>query len=130
MNSISDLLPKVITSKGNVEVFNPDLIVKSIEKETGLKNGNSKEILKEVVRKIIAGNVRILTAPMIRELVCSVLIERGYEKERLYYTRLGIPFYDFKNLVNSNILESEKKEKVYEQIKKEYFDILKINKII
>jgi ribonucleoside-triphosphate reductase len=121
-----DLLPKVSTSKGSEETFNPEKIMDSLLKETDLSPEEAQEVSIELTRRVISYKIKVLTSPEIRELVCSILLEKGFDKARFKYTRLGLPFYDFAELVSSSKNEEEKKERVFSQIQYEYEEIKKI----
>ena len=51
-------------------------------------------------------NLKLITVPLIREVGNVHLLKLGFEKARLQYTRIGMPFYDLKKL-----FEVEKKKK-------------------
>jgi len=123
-----DLLPRVKTSKNTEEIFDPKRIVKSLIKETELTPQQANEIAIELTRRVISYKIEVLTSPEIREIVCSILLEKNYDKARFSYTRLGLPFYDFDELISSTEDEETKKERVYNQIKYEYTEIKKILK--
>lgn len=121
-----DLLPKVFTSKGSEETFDPERIMKSLLKETDLSPEQAQEIAIELTRRAISYKIKVLTSPEIRELVCSILLEKGLDKARFKYTRLGLPFYDFDQLMSSSENEDKKKERVFSQMQYEYEEIKKI----
>jgi len=121
-----DLLPKVFTSKGSEETFDPERIMKSLLKETDLSPEQAQEIAIELTRRAISYKIKVLTSPEIRELVCTILLEKGLDKARFKYTRLGLPFYDFDQLMSSSENEDKKKERVFSQMEYEYEEIKKI----
>ena len=141
-----DLLPKVKTSKNTTETFDPQKIEKSLIEETLLSSDQANEIAIELTRRIIAYKIKVLTSPEIREMVCSILLEKNYDIARFRYTRLGLPFYDFDELIsitNSQIDKDQKfsniektisdeirKNRIYSQIEFEYKEIKKILKDI
>lgn len=45
--------------------------------------------------------MRLITAPLIREVVNVHLLKNGFETERLQYSRIGLPFYDLKEVLNN-----------------------------
>ncbi|TXT59379.1 MAG: Anaerobic ribonucleoside-triphosphate reductase [Promethearchaeota archaeon] len=103
---IKNLLPRVFRSEGDWTLFDPLLIEESIIKETGL-DPHSVEIITEiVVRRIISSGIKFLSGPHIREIVCSVLSEQHYEKERKLYTRIGMPLMDYENILTRGINEN------------------------
>ena len=96
---VKNLLPKVFQSKGDVVDFNPLKIEESLIKETGMNKDDANHITEFVVRRIISAGIKFLSGPHIRELVCSVLSEQGYETERKLYTRIGMPLKDYEALL-------------------------------
>lgn len=92
---LSRNLPRVIRSDGTVEDFNAGRIRDSILRETTITMHEANAVTEEIMRKLLSSEQKIITAPFIREQTCSVLHERN-PKWRFEYTRLGIPFHDFK----------------------------------
>jgi len=142
-----DLLPKVKTSKNTEENFEPKRIYESLLEETNLNPQKANEVAIELTRRVIAYKIKVLTSPEIREIVCSILLEKGYGKARFMYTRLGLPFFDFDKLIASTEQESTeepqlfekiemkineeiRKRRVYHQMKFEYEEIKEIIKSI
>ena len=103
---IKNLLPKVFQSKGDVVNFDPIKIEESIIKETNMDIEEAKIITEKVVRRIISSNIKFLSGPHIRELVCSVLSEQGFENERKLYTRIGMPLMDYERLLYKGTKEN------------------------
>ena len=89
-----DLLPKVFRTEGDMVDFDPTKIMISIMKETGMTEENANHITELVARRIISTNMKFLSGPHIREIVCSVLSEQHFEQERKYYTRIGMPLME------------------------------------
>ncbi|MFX0023958.1 MAG: hypothetical protein ACFE9S_16650 [Candidatus Hermodarchaeota archaeon] len=54
------------------------------------------------MRFFISANLKLITAPLIREVVNVHLLKNGFEEERLQYTRIGLPFYDLKGILDGN----------------------------
>jgi len=88
-------MPRVVTSDGKVKPFEGNRIKNSMLDEIKDFPENIAEAVTVEVSKSLLGH-EIVTAPMIRELVCGVLY-RLNPKWRFQYTRLGIPFFNFKN---------------------------------
>jgi anaerobic ribonucleoside-triphosphate reductase len=100
-------IPFVIDKTLKKTTFNPVLIHKSLLEETSISKVNSKLVTEKVVRMLInlSNHIKIITAPMIREIVNVVLLEHGLEIERLQYTRIGFPLHDLTHLFSKeNIL--------------------------
>ncbi|TXT63588.1 MAG: hypothetical protein BAJALOKI1v1_700017 [Promethearchaeota archaeon] len=121
-----DLLPIVKTSKNTEESFDPKRVFNSLIKETELTEQQANEVAIELTRRVISYKIKVLTSPEIREMVCSILLEKNYDTARFMYTRLGLPFFDFNELVTSSDDESSQKNKVFSQMKYEYTEIKKI----
>lgn len=121
-----NLLPKVKTSKNTEEFFEPERIIKSLMEETDLTQDQANDVAMELTRRLISYKIEVLTSPEIREMVCSILLEKNYDKARFMYTRLGLPFYDVQKLLSSSKDKAEQKERVFNQIKFEYQEIKKI----
>ncbi|MHA1669050.1 MAG: anaerobic ribonucleoside-triphosphate reductase [Promethearchaeota archaeon] len=103
-----NLLPKVF-KKGDVDEFDPSKIMESIIQETGVDEENAKKITELVVRRIISSNMKFLSGPHIREIVCSILSENQYEQERKLYTRIGMPLMDYEKFFEVSQIESSEK---------------------
>lgn len=92
---------QVRTSHEEVISWNRQRIIEALIRETQLDAGIAGQISKEVEEQIIYSKIRVITAELIRELVNAKLIEYGFEKEQRRHTRLGIPLYDFEQLLFS-----------------------------
>jgi ribonucleoside-triphosphate reductase len=95
----SEERPLVRTSKLKFERFEARKIVESLVREAGIDEDEANEIALEVSERIGKLKIRYLTAPLIRELVINVLLERGEERIRHKITRLGLPVYDVKERI-------------------------------
>ncbi|HIP25036.1 MAG TPA: anaerobic ribonucleoside-triphosphate reductase [Archaeoglobus profundus] len=96
----------VRTSQNTIEKFDKNKIVDSLIKETGISKELAEEIANDVENTILGLNLKYISAPLIREIVNVKLLERGLEKERLNYTRLGVPVYDVTNIIEEGIREN------------------------
>ncbi len=90
-------LPLVRTRFGT-SIFHPGFIYQSLLKETCISKVDAHKITEQVIRFLISANLKLITAPLIREVVNVQLLKNGFEKERLQYTRIGLPFYDLKKI--------------------------------
>ena len=97
---------KVRTSKNEFQPFDKNSIIATLVDETGLDKKTAEKISNEIEKEIKKLNLKYLTAPMIRELVNAKLIEHGLEEFRQKHTRLGIPIYDIKKLINQGSREN------------------------
>ena len=84
----------VRSSRMAIEEFDRFRIVESLVKEAQVPLELAEAISLEVEKKLTALQVKYLTAPLIREIVNAVLVEKGLEDYRHRLTRLGLPVYD------------------------------------
>lgn len=92
---------RVRTSRDTIETFDQTKIEKTLIVETGASESLAKKIATDVYKELKKLNVEYLTAPMIREIVNTKLVEHGLETLRRKYTRLGIPVYNITNLIEN-----------------------------
>jgi len=88
-------LPSVVRSDGTVEEFDADRIIGSLLRETSITREAAGEIASEMVVRLLSSGHKVVTAPFIREQLCSLLYGAS-PKWRFQYTRLGTPYHDFK----------------------------------
>ncbi|MDD4331965.1 MAG: anaerobic ribonucleoside-triphosphate reductase [Methanosarcinaceae archaeon] len=97
-------LPKVRTTDGFIVNWDRNVIVNQILKETKLSKvfynipAATKEEAMEIAKaaeKLIRGmNIRFLSGPLIREIVNTLLLEKGHVEWRNIMTRVGTSVYD------------------------------------
>ncbi|MDR3063224.1 MAG: anaerobic ribonucleoside-triphosphate reductase, partial [Methanobrevibacter sp.] len=92
---------KVRTSRDKIEPFDLGKIANTLVVETGASQETAFEIATDVWKELKKLNVEYLTAPMIREIVNTKLVEHGLEDLRSKYTRLGIPVYNITSLIEN-----------------------------
>ena len=92
---------KVRTSRDKIEPFDLSKIASTLVQETGSSQETAFEIASNVWKELKKLNVEYLTAPMIREIVNTKLVEHGLEDLRSKYTRLGIPVYNITSLIEN-----------------------------
>lgn len=90
----------VRTSNLTMEPFEKRKIIDSIVREAEAPRSIAEEIAEEAEERILRSNIKYLTAPLIREIVNSILLERGLEDYRHAMTRLGLPVYDVRKIIN------------------------------
>jgi ribonucleoside-triphosphate reductase len=103
-------------------------IVDALMRETYVDLDTAKEIAREVEELIATSGIKMITSPLIRELVDTKLVERGLEQARKMHTRLGMPLYDVDQLIlhpnkeNANVPHGPEATNLTlaERIKKEY----------
>jgi ribonucleoside-triphosphate reductase len=74
-------------------------IVDALIRETYIDRETAEKISEEVEEEILMFRTKVLTAPLVRELVDAKLLEHGLEKARRMHTRLGMPLYDVEQLI-------------------------------
>jgi ribonucleoside-triphosphate reductase len=84
----------VRTSRFTLEEFDATKIANSLIKEAGVPPELAQKIAKEAEKRLLKARTRYLTAPLIREVVNGILIEKGLEEHRHKLTRLGMPVHD------------------------------------
>ncbi|MFH1328987.1 MAG: anaerobic ribonucleoside-triphosphate reductase [Candidatus Bathyarchaeota archaeon] len=90
----------VRTSRSTIESFARDKIKDALVKEAEMPSDLADRISMETENRFLKLPVRYLTAPLIREFVNAILIEKGLEEYRHKLTRLGMPIYDVTDIFN------------------------------
>jgi len=124
----TDLNLFVRTSEETISDWDRTKITDALIRETLIDRDTAIEISKEVERMMKKSEIKVVTAPLIRELVNAKLIEKGLESSRKLHTRLGMPIYDVDNLIlhpnkeNANVPHGPEATNLTlaERIKKEY----------
>jgi len=88
----------VRTSEYAIEHFDRNKIAESLVREANVPNDLAEEIAKEAEEQLMKAKVKYLTAPLIREVVNSILVLKGYEQYRHNLTRLGLPPFEVSRL--------------------------------
>lgn len=91
-------LPKV-RSHDEMYPFNEETIVDSLIQETKISPEIALEIAYEVVEDIENSDMKFLTGGLIREMCGVKLGVKGMEKERIMYTKIGMPLYDITQII-------------------------------
>jgi anaerobic ribonucleoside-triphosphate reductase len=89
----------VRTSRLAIEEFHRNKIAKSLVVEAGVPQEIADEIAAEAEDRLVRLKTIYLTAPLIREFVNAILIEKKLEEYRHKLTRLGMPVYDVAQLI-------------------------------
>ncbi|MFX0073887.1 MAG: hypothetical protein ACFE96_00485, partial [Candidatus Hermodarchaeota archaeon] len=85
-----------------------------------------EKVTLDVFRFITSSNLKILTAPLIRELVSYTLLKFGFEIARLKNTRIGFPFKDLEEKIAECQDEAELKEFIYSGVIYEFNEVKKL----
>ncbi|MFQ6010478.1 MAG: anaerobic ribonucleoside-triphosphate reductase, partial [Candidatus Aenigmatarchaeota archaeon] len=96
----------VRTSAEVFEKFNRKRITDSLVKETGLDEERADRVAHETEKFLKSINVSFMSSQLIREIVNAKLLEHGMEKERLQYTRIGLPVFDITKMINMGTKEN------------------------
>jgi len=128
MRDTTDLSLFVRTSEEDLSGWSRQRIVDALVLETGLDRNVARAISMEVEQQIVSSKIKVVTAPLIRELVDAKLIEYGLEEHRRKHTRLGAPLFDVDRIIavpnkeNANIPHNPEATNLMlaERIKKEY----------
>jgi anaerobic ribonucleoside-triphosphate reductase len=124
----TDLALFVRTSSEAMDGWDRSRIVDALLRETFIDEGTAEDISLEVENDIKRSGIKVITAPLVREMVNAKLIERGLEGARRLHTRLGVPLYDVDQLItrpnkeNANVPHGPEATNLTlaENIKKEY----------
>ncbi len=91
----------VRTSRLAMEEFDRNKIAQALVKEAKVPQDLAQKIARETEARLLEIKAKYLTAPLIREFVNAILIEKGLEEYRHRLTRLGLPVYDVTQLIKS-----------------------------
>jgi ribonucleoside-triphosphate reductase len=91
----------VRTSRPALEEFDANKIANSLVREAQMPVELAQKVAKEAEKQLIHSKTKYLTAPLVREVVNAILIEKGLEEYRHKLTRLGIPVHDVMGLLES-----------------------------
>ncbi|UCE29075.1 MAG: helix-turn-helix domain-containing protein [Candidatus Bathyarchaeota archaeon] len=91
----------VRTSRLAMEEFNRSRIIDSLVREANIPTDLAQKIARETEGRLSEFKTKYLTAPLIREFVNTILVEKGLEEYRHKLTRLGLPVYDVTQLILS-----------------------------
>jgi ribonucleoside-triphosphate reductase len=91
----------VRTSRLAMEEFDRNKIALSLIKEANVPVSLAQKVAREAEKRLQAFKTKYLTAPLIREIVNTILLEKGLEEYRHKLTRVGVPVYDVAQLIKS-----------------------------
>ncbi len=91
----------VRTSRLAMEEFDRNKIVEALVKEANVPVFQAQKIARETEKRLLEFKTKYLTAPLIREMVNAILVEKGLEEYRHKLTRLGLPVFDVNQLIES-----------------------------
>ncbi|MEM2911869.1 MAG: anaerobic ribonucleoside-triphosphate reductase [Candidatus Bathyarchaeia archaeon] len=111
----------VRTSRYKLEEFDANKIAESLIREAGMPTELAQKIAKETEKRLLRAKTKYLTAPLIREVVNAMLIEKGLEDYRHKLTRLGLPVHDVSSLLAKS-KTSQGASFIYEEAGKNVFE--------
>jgi len=91
----------VRTSHFTLEEFDANKIANSLIKEAKVPAELAQKAAKEAEKRLLKSKTKYVTAPLVREVVNAILIEKGFEEYRHKLTRLGMPVYEVTALIES-----------------------------
>ncbi len=92
----------VRTSKFSIEEFDRNKITKSLVKEANVPTDLAQKIARETEKRLQWFQTKYVTAPLIREIVNTILLEKHYEDFRHDLTRLGLPVQEVTSLIKTS----------------------------
>jgi len=99
--TVKDLEDKIYvrTSRAKIEDFDRNKIKRSLMTEAGAPERLADQIAKEAEERLVNLRVQNLTAPMIREFVNAILLEKGLAEIQHELTRAGVPIHDLHQMI-------------------------------
>lgn len=91
----------VRTSHFTLEEFDANKIANSLIKEAKVPAELAQKAAKEAEKRLLKSKTKYLTAPLVREVVNAILVEKGFEEYRHKLTRLGMPVYEVTALIDA-----------------------------
>jgi ribonucleoside-triphosphate reductase len=90
----------VRTSRFSLEEFDANKIANSLVREAKMSAELAHKVAREAEKRLLKARTRYVTAPLIREVVNAILIEKGLEEYRHKLTRLGLPVHEVTKLID------------------------------
>ncbi|MFH1148169.1 MAG: anaerobic ribonucleoside-triphosphate reductase [Pseudomonadota bacterium] len=128
VNETTDMALFVRTSQEDIMDWDRRRIVDALLRETLIDKDTAETVSLQIEGFIRASQIKMVTGPLIRELVNAKLLELNLEDARRMHTRLGAPLYDVHQLLvhpnkeNANVPHGPEATNLTlaEWIKKEY----------
>ena len=95
----------VRTSHSTLEEFDANKITNSLIREAKMPPEQAKKTAKETEKLLQKSKIKHLTAPLIREITNTILIEKGQEEYRHKLTRLGMPVHEVAALIDAKSIQ-------------------------
>ncbi|MEM3658112.1 MAG: ArsR family transcriptional regulator [Candidatus Hadarchaeum sp.] len=110
----------------SIELFDRKRIEDCLVREAGMEQEAAEAISLEIEERLYSLGVRYLTAPLIREYVNAVLLEKKMENYRHRLTRLGIPVHDVNDLISLRRSIDDVVKDAGEEVMKQYTFLMKL----
>jgi len=91
----------VRASRSALEEFDANKIAGSLIREAKMSADLAQKVAKEAEKRLLKSKTKYLTAPLVREVVNAILIEKGLEEYRHKLTRLGLPVHEVTMLMDT-----------------------------
>jgi len=91
----------VRTSRLAMEEFDRNKIAAALIREANVPPNLAKKVAREAEKRLQLFKTKYITAPLIREIVNTILLEKGKEEYRHKLTRVGVPVYDVAQRIKS-----------------------------
>ena len=115
------------TSHFTLEEFDHNKIAKSLIKEANVPTDLAQITAKEAEKRLHKSKVKYVTAPLVREIVNTILVEKGHESYRHKLTRLGMPVHEVTELINSKKTEKDSTNIISDAGKKVFEEYILLN---
>jgi len=89
------------TSRLSIEEFDRNKITQSLITEANVPTDIAQKIARETEKRLQQFKTKYLTAPLIREIVNTILLEKHHEDYRHKLTRLGLPVHEVTRLIDA-----------------------------
>lgn len=110
----------------SIELFDRKRIEDCLVREAGMEQETAEAISLEIEERLYSLGVRYLTAPLIREYVNAVLLEKKMENYRHRLTRLGIPVHDVSELISLKRRIDDVMKDAGEEVMRQYTFLMKL----
>ncbi|MDW8033855.1 MAG: ArsR family transcriptional regulator [Nitrososphaerota archaeon] len=110
----------------SIELFDRKRIEDCLIREAGMEQETAEAISLEIEERLYSLGVRYLTAPLIREYVNAILIEKKMENYRHRLTRLGIPVNDVNDLISLRRSIDDVVRDAGEEVMRQYTFLMKL----
>lgn len=110
----------------SIELFERKRIEECLVKEAGMEQETAETIALEIEERLYSMGVKYLTAPLIREYVNAILLEKKMENYRHRLTRLGIPVHDVSELISLKRSVNDVVSEAGEEVMRQYAFLIKL----